>query len=99
MIFDSIEGMLIPELEDEKYSWGDDYAKAVKEEKRSNEEVIGSNSSEEKLSTDTAEKQTLLIPRKSEVDFPKVSYKSKIREGFSLRKAVVYSEILNRKYT
>jgi len=86
-------------LEDEEYSWGDDYAKAVKEEKSSNEEVIGSNSSEEKLSTDTAEKQTLLIPQKSGVDFPKVSYKSKIREGFCLRKAVVYSEILNRKYT
>lgn len=98
-IFDSIERMLVPELEDEQYGWGDNYAEAVIEEKSSKEEVTSSNSSTEKLNTDTAEKQASLIPQKTVFDMAKISHKSRIREGFNLKKAVVYSEILNRKYT
>ena len=99
-IFDSIEKMLVPELEDGKHIWGDDYRETETENKNAKEVVGSSNNKEEKLNQNIEGKHTELIPHKSVTGgIPTVSYKSSIREGFSLRKAVVYSEILNRKYT
>lgn len=98
-IFNSIQKVLIPEFEEEQYNWGDDYAEAVTAEKNVKEAAESSDNSEEKLNPDVAEKHTVLFPQKSVTDIPAISRKSLIRDGFSLRKAVIYSEILNRKYT
>jgi len=97
-IFDSFERVLTPEIEDEKYGWGDDYAEEVKEEKPE-KEVKSTKYQTEKLIAERVEKSPVLLTPKSTAELPVKSRKSAIREGFSLRKAVIYSEILNRKYT
>jgi len=48
---------------------------------------------------DNEERHMELITSKPVTEMKAIRYKSRIREGFNLRKAVVYSEILNRKYT
>jgi hypothetical protein len=47
----------------------------------------------------TAEPINTIVPQEKDVRIPANKYKSGIRANFSLRKAVVYSEILNRKYS
>ena len=103
-IFDSIERILVPELEDGQHVWGDDYPETEYEKKNANDLAVNSNNSdvnntEEKITRNVEGKQAELIPQKSLTDIPARRYRSGIRDGFSLRKAVVYSEILNRKYT
>ena len=98
-IFDSVERTLIPELEDGKHTWGDDYAEF--EEENENTKVTNdvSFSNVETLNVPVAAKHPELRFQKTATDIPAISHKSQIRNGFSLRKAVIYSEILNRKYT
>jgi len=98
-IFNSIQKVLLPEFEEEQYNWGDDYAEAVTAEKNVKEVAENSETSVKKLNPDVAEKHTMLFPQKSVSDITATSFKSGIRNGFNLRKAVIYSEILNRKYT
>ena len=98
-IFNSIQKVLLPEFEEEQYNWGDDYAEAVTAEKNVKEVAESSETSVKKLNPDVAEKHTMLFPQKSVSDITATSFKSGIRNGFNLRKAVIYSEILNRKYT
>jgi len=97
-IFDSIQKMLVPEFEEEKHTWGDDYPepKAAKIIDKADESL---NDSEAKLMREIDERHIELITPKPVTEIKAIRYKSRIREGFNLRKAVVYSEILNRKYT
>ena len=97
-IFDSIQKMLVPEFEEEKHIWGDDYPEP-KAEKIIDKAVENLNDSEAKLMREIDERHTELITSKPVTEIKAIRYKSRIRDGFSLRKAVVYSEILNRKYT
>jgi hypothetical protein len=97
-IFDAVGRMLTPEPEEKEHIWGDDYLETLTAEKNAKVPVESTTSSEEKLIPGITEKSTLLFPPKP-VKVPASSYKSRIREGFSLKKAVIYSEILNRKYT
>jgi hypothetical protein len=97
-IFDSIERTLVPELDGGKHRWGDDYAE-IEEENEDVADTRGGSANVETFSTPVAEKHTIPLAQKSATDLPAISYKSGIRKGFSLRKAVIYSEILNRKYT
>lgn len=94
-ILESIQKMLAPELEFEDHDWGEDYA-IDNEEK---EVVRNSDNTEEQLVQKIEERHAVLFPAEPVIKTPAITYRSKIREGFSLRKAVVYSEILNRKYT
>lgn len=98
-IFNSIQKVLLPEFEEEQYNWGDDYAEAVTAEKKVKEVAESSETSVKKLNPDVSEKNTMLFPQKTVKDIKATSFKSGIRNGFNLRKAVIYSEILNRKYT
>jgi len=98
-IFDSIEQFLVPEVEDEKYNWDDDFAEAKTAEENKEDEFESARKQEMKLNSEISAQNTLPISQKNVKDIPVVRYKSRIRDGFSLRKAVVYSEILNRKYT
>ncbi len=98
-IFDSIQKMLIPEFEEEKHIWGDDYPEPTAEKKITKESDESLNITEEKLMREIEERHTELITQKPVTEIQAIRYKSRIREGFSLRKAVIYSEILNRKYT
>ena len=98
-IFDSIQKMLIPSFEEEKHVWGDDYPEAGEDEKIIKAPVDLSKNTEEELMHDIEERHVELITAKPVNEIQAIRYKSKIRDGFSLRKAVVYSEILNRKYT
>jgi len=97
-IFDSIQKMLVPEFEEEKHTWGDDYPepKAAKIIDNADKSL---NDPEAKLMRDNEERHMELITSKPVTEMKAIRYKSRIREGFNLRKAVVYSEILNRKYT
>jgi len=97
-IFDSIEQFLVPEVEDGKYNWDDDFADA-KTDEGNREDVLESTHPQENLNSEISAQNMLPIPQKTVTDIPAVRYKSRIRDGFTLRKAVVYSEILNRKYT
>jgi len=98
-IFASIEQFLVPEVDDQKYNWDDDLAEA-KTAEENREEVFESTQHQEiKLNSEIAAQNSLPISQKTVKDIRAVRYKSGIREGFTLRKAVVYSEILNRKYT
>ena len=97
-IFDSIQKMLVPEFESDKHIWGDDYPEPAAEKKIDDaDESFGS--SEEKLMHEIEERHTELITPKPVTENQTIRYKSRLMDGFSLRKAVVYSEILNRKYT
>jgi len=98
-IFDSIEQFLVPEVEDEKYNWDDDFTAAKTAEEDKEVEIERDQHQEKKLNAGIAHQNTLPISQKNVTDIPAIRYKSRIRDGFSLRKAVVYSEILNRKYT
>ena len=98
-IFDSIEQFLVPEVEGEKYNWNDDFAEAKTAEENKEDEFESTPKQEIKLNSEISAQNTLPISQKNVKDIPVVRYKSRIRDGFSLRKAVVYSEILNRKYT
>ncbi|NEW82185.1 MAG: hypothetical protein GZ094_07450 [Mariniphaga sp.] len=98
-IFDSIEQFLVPEVEDEKYDWEDDLAEAKTAEENREEVFESTHQQELKLNSEIAAQNTLPISQKPVSDIAAVRYKSRIRDGFTLRKAVVYSEILNRKYT
>jgi len=98
-IFDSVERTLIPELEDGKHTWGDDYAEFEEESDNTKDATFVSKSSVEPVIVPVAEKLPVPRSQKTATDIPAISYKSGIRNGFSLKKAVIYSEILNRKYT
>jgi hypothetical protein len=98
-IFDSIQKMLNPSFEDEKHVWGDDYPQTEEEKKNMKEQEDLSKNVKVELVHDIEERPTELIASKPINENQAIRYKSKIRDGFSLRKAVVYSEILNRKYT
>jgi len=98
-IFDSIEQFLVPEVEDEKYNWDDDFTAAKTAEENKEVEFESAQQHEMKLNADISAQNTLPISKTNVTHIPAVRYKSRIRDGFSLRKAVVYSEILNRKYT
>ncbi len=99
-IFDSIERILVPEVEDGKHVWGDDYTEPAAEKeivkKTTDQNPVNA---EEKLMREIDERHNELITPKPATNIPAVRYKSRIREGFNLREAVIYSEILNRKYT
>lgn len=107
-IYDSFENILIPdtaEAEDEsKHKWGDDYSEPSPKKQVATESKINTISQRisgyaEKLlpATDTNVQNGL--PAKLHNEPPANTRKQRIREGFNLRKAVIYSEILNRKYT
>jgi hypothetical protein len=98
-IFDSFERILIPEIDQANYNWGDDYAEAVTVEKNENDSNEAINIPEEKYMPVYEVQKVMPIPSQSSVYYPKVSYRSKIRAEFTLKKAVVFSEILNRKYS
>ena len=98
-IFDSIEQFLVPGVEDEKYNWDDDFAAAKTAEENKEGEFESTHQKEIKLNSEIAAQNSLPISQKNVSDIPIVRYKSRIRDGFNLRKAIVYSEILNRKYT
>jgi hypothetical protein len=97
-IFDSIERMLIPEVEAATYTWSDDYSESVTENENIKETAEISTIKRENLIQTITDKEKETAPPES-VNSNSVHYKSRIREGFSLKKAVIYSEILNRKYT
>ena len=98
-IFDSSERTLIPEPEYGKYEWDDDFAQADEKENLALVSTENPENKAETVNADIAEKYPILFPQKTVTSNPAFSHKSRIREGFSLRKAVIYSEILNRKYT
>jgi hypothetical protein len=96
-IFDSADRMIITEPDVEKHIWGDDYPETVKDKKK--EEVTEIlNTGNERVIQSLAEKQTELIYSQPVTHNVNVRFKTRIRDGFSLKKAVIYSEILNRKY-
>ncbi len=97
-IYDSIERTLTPEIENEEYGWDDDYAEEEQEEKHE-KEVKSTKYQPEKLIPERVEISPSFLTPASEVKLPVKIRKVGIKEGFSLRKAVVYSEILNRKYS
>lgn len=97
-IFDSIDKMIITEPEVKKHIWGDDYPETVKEQNKEVEVDDNSNMAKERAIRSFAEKQSELIPSQPVKLNLNVRYKTRIREGFSMKKAVIYSEILNRKY-
>ena len=98
-IFGSIEQFLVPEVEDEKYNWEDDLAEVKTVEENRAEVLESTHQQAIKLNSEIAAQNTLPISQKTVTDITGVRYKSRIRDGFTLRRAVVYSEILNRKYT
>lgn len=77
---------------------GDDYPEP-KAEKIIDNADESLNDSEAKLMREIEERHAELITSKPVTEIKAIRYKSRIRNGFSLRKAVVYSEISNRKYT
>jgi len=97
--FDPIEREPIPEPEDGKYVWDDDFAQTDEKENLAMAVAENSVNKEEAVTDNIPEKYTALFPHEPVTNIRATSYKSRIREGFSLRKAVIYSEILNRKYT
>lgn len=98
-IFESIQKMLIPEFEEEKHVLDDDFPVTVAEKKIIKETDQTPVNAEEKLMREIDERHKELVTPKPVTDIPAISRKTRMREGFNLRKAVVYSEILNRKYT
>ena len=98
-IFDPFGRSPVSEPDLAKYNWADDYAEDVTAKKE--EEAVAESSimSEEKSYQNTDNKFKISIPPKSVTTIPIVRYRSGIRAGFNLKKAVIYSEILNRKYT
>jgi hypothetical protein len=98
-IFDSIERLLIPEVDASKYSWGDNNAEAVQVSKGETEHYGDIDADAKQFIPENEGRRVEPAPMEPLTDYPKVSYKSKIREGFSVKKSVIYSEILNRKYS
>jgi hypothetical protein len=98
-IFDSFERILIPEIDQANYNWGDDYAEAVTVEINETDSNESKNIAEEKYMPVYEVQNGVSIPSHPSVYYPKLSYRSKIRAEFTLKKAVVFSEILNRKYS
>lgn len=66
-------------------------------EEKDTEQIITPKTEYQKTSMES-KRQSVMKDKLTEKAVRKKS-KSKIMEGFSLRKAVVYSEIINRKYT
>ncbi len=97
-IFDSIERILVPELADEKYIWGEDYSQKQEEEVKPSGPISDFITSEGKTISSIAEREAERISAEPIMHKRTISYKSGIRADFSLKKAVVYSEILNKKY-
>jgi len=98
-VFDHVDSFLFPEHKEGQHIWGDDYPVTATAEKEPMVTLESTVSPDEKLSPDKTEKHPVLLPQKLAKEISATSYKSGIRNGFSLRKAVIYSEILNRKYT
>ena len=98
-IFDSIERVLTPEVEEENYEWEDDNSEAVTNEKIAKQEEEDMVRLMEQKKPLTTEPFNTVVPQEKDVRIPANKYKTGIRANFSLRKAVVYSEILNRKYS
>lgn len=98
-IFDPVDRIFNPEPEDDEHYWGDDYLVTEPEEKKPEVTVESSIGSADKLTREVMEKQATPAAQKPVKNISAPGYKSGIRNGFSLRKAVIYSEILNRKYT
>ena len=97
-IFDSIQKILVPEFEGEKHIWGDDYPEPTAAKKIDSADE-SSGSSEAKLMRQIEERHTESKTSKPVTENQTIRYRSRLRDGFSLKKAIVYSEILNRKYT
>jgi hypothetical protein len=97
-IFDSIERILVPELANEKYIWSEDYSVKQAEVVTPSEPISDFVTTEGKTISSIAEREAERISAEPLVQKNIVSYKSRIRADFSLKKAVIYSEILNKKY-
>ncbi len=99
-ILNSLERILVPEQEVRTHIWGDDYLELPNENINPNEEDRHFEKTENTMNRVIDQKPTETIPSLKVADFPDVRTRtrSRIRDGFTLRKAVVYSEILNRKY-
>ena len=97
-IFDSIERILVPELADEKYVWGEDYSIKQAEEVKPSGPISDFVTTEGTTIPSIAEREAERITADPLVQKKTTGYKSRIRADFSLKKAVVYSEILNKKY-
>jgi len=98
-IFDPVDHIFNFEPQDDEHNWGDDYLVSEPEEKKPEVTVESTIGSADKLTREMMEKQSAPPVQKPVKNISATSYKSGIRNGFSLRKAVIYSEILNRKYT
>jgi hypothetical protein len=98
-IFDSIGRVLVPDFEDESHTWGDDYP-VTATERKNQYEVVDYSDIAKALSADyvASEHMEPVIPKPVTLN-PVSSYRPLFRDGFNLKKAVIYSEILNKKYS
>jgi len=98
-IFDSVEKTPGLEIDKDIYDWDDDFAEVAKAEKEEHEVIAGSINPEGKLHQNSEDQFKVDNVPKPVAANPKLRSIPGIRSGFSLRKAVIYSEILNNKYT
>ena len=95
--FDEVEKMIIPEMPKEEPSMDKGYFPETK--MKSANATLHSNITEEELNKELEKDNSSLNKKQPVVEKNPVKIKRSLREGFSLKKAVIYSEILNRKYS
>jgi hypothetical protein len=98
-VWDTFEKMVVTGLEDEGHIWGEDYTDTVgKDHELEKKANLAQAISEEQINQVIARNKPLTeVPNVNEPVISKGRHWA--RGGFNLRKAVVYSEILNRKYS
>lgn len=93
--FDEIEKVFVPELPHEEQSMNQD----DEGHKQLEPPVLSSIISEEELNGELQKDHSALNKNQPVKEEKPVARKGILVTGFSLKKAVIYSEILNRKYT
>lgn len=98
--FEQIETMLDPDLSKETQSGDDSHSpqrEVVKPAVSSN--VMHSNITEDELNKEMQKDHSSLNKNQPVKEKNTVKIRRSIRAGFDMKKAVIYSEILNRKYS
>jgi len=99
-LFDEIEKVFTPQLPgDEQSKSQDNLSQKSIGNRQSSDTTLHSNITEEELNKELQKEHSALDKTQQVREIMPVRKRRFVRAGFDLKKAVIYSEILNRKYS